>query len=162
MIIAQLIGLSYGTSVDFSRYVISVVLMYAIGYPIGHTAVLGAFSKIQKSGKHTNQLLPRHPCEYQLSRPCSTLENCSLHEDDGNIVIFFLFFLAFLRCALRSSSYHDGFVRHSGFLVPRPPTYYIRLHGQGCEEQSLQYCSLYAVPLLFRHRDAKAYDKSIH
>ena len=24
--------------------------MYAIGYPIGHTAVLGAFSKIQKSG----------------------------------------------------------------------------------------------------------------
>ena len=24
--------------------------MYAVGYPIGHTAVLGAFSKIQKSG----------------------------------------------------------------------------------------------------------------
>ena len=50
MIIAQLIGLSYGGTQHFERYVTSVVLMYAIGYPIGHTAVLGAFSKIQKSG----------------------------------------------------------------------------------------------------------------
>ena len=50
MIIAQMFGLSYGSIPDFWRYVVSVVLMYAIGYPIGHTAVLGAFSKIQKSG----------------------------------------------------------------------------------------------------------------
>lgn len=50
MILAQLIGLSYGQVPHFGRYVTSVVLMYAFGYPIGHTAVLGAFSKIQKSG----------------------------------------------------------------------------------------------------------------
>lgn len=50
MIAAQLIGLSYGGEKHFVRYATSVVLMYAIGYPIGHTAVLGAFSKIQKSG----------------------------------------------------------------------------------------------------------------
>jgi FlaG/FlaF family flagellin (archaellin) len=50
MIAAQLIGLSYGGTQHFERYVTSVVLMYAVGYPIGHTAVLGAFSKIQKSG----------------------------------------------------------------------------------------------------------------
>jgi FlaG/FlaF family flagellin (archaellin) len=50
MIAAQLIGLSYGSLPHYGRYVTSVVLMYAIGYPIGHTAVLGAFSKIQKSG----------------------------------------------------------------------------------------------------------------
>ena len=50
MIAAQLIGLSYGGKQHFERYATSVVLMYAIGYPIGHTAVLGAFSKIQKSG----------------------------------------------------------------------------------------------------------------
>ena len=29
----------------------TVVLMYALGYPIGHTAVLGAFSKAQKHGR---------------------------------------------------------------------------------------------------------------
>ena len=50
MIAAQLIGLSYGGTQHFERYITSVVLMYAVGYPIGHTAVLGAFSKIQKSG----------------------------------------------------------------------------------------------------------------
>ena len=50
MIIAQLIGLSYGRVPQYGRYLTSVVLMYAVGYPIGHTAVLGAFSKIQKSG----------------------------------------------------------------------------------------------------------------
>lgn len=50
MIAAQLIGLSYGSLPHYGRYITSVVLMYAIGYPIGHTAVLGAFSKIQKSG----------------------------------------------------------------------------------------------------------------
>lgn len=50
MIAAQLIGLSYGGTQHFERYITSVVLMYAVGYPIGHTAVLGAFSKIRKSG----------------------------------------------------------------------------------------------------------------
>ena len=52
MILAQIVGLSYGTIPEFWRYITSVVMMYAIGYPIGHTAVLGAFSKIQKSGKY--------------------------------------------------------------------------------------------------------------
>jgi MFS family permease len=56
MIIAQLFGLSYGSVPAFWRYVVSVVLMYAIGYPIGHTAVLGAFSKIQKSGPQAAML----------------------------------------------------------------------------------------------------------
>ena len=50
MIVAQLIGLSYGRMPQYERYLTSVVLMYAFGYPVGHTAVLGAFSKIQKSG----------------------------------------------------------------------------------------------------------------
>ena len=52
MILAQIVGLSYGTIPEFWRYITSVVMMYAIGYPIGHTAVLGAFSKIQKSGDY--------------------------------------------------------------------------------------------------------------
>lgn len=56
MIIAQLFGLSYGGIPAKWRYVVSVVLMYAIGYPIGHTAVLGAFSKIQKSGPQAAML----------------------------------------------------------------------------------------------------------
>lgn len=52
MIVAQLIALSYAETPNFTRFIMSFVLMYAIGYPIGHTAVLGAFSKIQKSGTH--------------------------------------------------------------------------------------------------------------
>lgn len=54
MMVAQLIMLQYTTAQpSFLRYLASVVLMYAIGYPIGHTAVLGAFSKIQKSGENS-------------------------------------------------------------------------------------------------------------
>ena len=76
MIIAQLIGLSYGRVPQYGRYVTSVVLMYAVGYPIGHTAVLGAFSKIQKSGivKSTkvdpinNDFDPAYNCKFNLGR----------------------------------------------------------------------------------------------
>lgn len=50
MIIAQIFIINYGSIPDLGGYVISVILMYAFGYPIGHTAVLGAFSKIQKTG----------------------------------------------------------------------------------------------------------------
>lgn len=50
MIFAELVLLSYGSNPSLTRYVIGVLIMYGIGYPIGHTAVLGAFSKIQKSG----------------------------------------------------------------------------------------------------------------
>ena len=32
------------------QFGLSVVLMYSIGYPLGHTAVLGAFSKLQRAG----------------------------------------------------------------------------------------------------------------
>jgi hypothetical protein len=91
MIIGQMVGLTYGQGIPpLANYITCIVLMYAIGYPIGtylceiyidshiyayihlcilhlytsiciymyiyiitytgHTAVLGAFSKIQKSG----------------------------------------------------------------------------------------------------------------
>jgi hypothetical protein len=53
MVVANLVGLSYDrdTTPSFGCYIVSVVLMYALGYPVGHTAVLGAFSKVQKSGR---------------------------------------------------------------------------------------------------------------
>ena len=36
---------------SFNSYLTAVIMMYAVGYPIGHTAVLGAFSKAQKRGR---------------------------------------------------------------------------------------------------------------
>ena len=54
MIIAQFIFvIPIFQSTSIIQYITSTVLMYAIGYPIGHTALLGLFSKIQKSGKHS-------------------------------------------------------------------------------------------------------------
>mmetsp|Transcript_12020 Transcript_12020/g.10859 ORF Transcript_12020/g.10859 Transcript_12020/m.10859 type:complete len:163 (+) Transcript_12020:1-489(+) len=51
MIIAQMLIVCYdGSTPSRERYIAGVVVMYGFGYPIGHTAVLGAFSKIQKSG----------------------------------------------------------------------------------------------------------------
>jgi MFS family permease len=50
MIIAQLLLLCYTKESHMWRFMVTIVLMYAVGYPIGHTAVLGAFSKIKKSG----------------------------------------------------------------------------------------------------------------
>ena len=52
MIVAQLLMISFNdesASVSVNRYVCSLILMYAFGYPIGHTAVLGAFSKVKKA-----------------------------------------------------------------------------------------------------------------
>lgn len=40
---------TYGRSEE-ERIYLALVLMFAIGYPIGHTALIGAFSKINKSG----------------------------------------------------------------------------------------------------------------
>ena len=31
-----------------------IVMVYSVGYPIGHTALLGLFSKIMKSGRTFN------------------------------------------------------------------------------------------------------------
>jgi ceroid-lipofuscinosis MFS transporter 7 len=50
MMIAQLMMINYGTMPPFVAYIIATILMYSIGYPIAHTAVLGGFSKIQKAG----------------------------------------------------------------------------------------------------------------
>jgi ceroid-lipofuscinosis MFS transporter 7 len=50
MITAQLIAISHARKPNVYRFIIGFVLMYAIGYPIGYTAILGTFSKIQKSG----------------------------------------------------------------------------------------------------------------
>eukprot|EP01035_Chromulina_nebulosa_P019843 gene19843-25792_t len=51
MILAQMLIVCYdGSTPSRERYIAGVVVMYGFGYPIGHTAVLGAFSKIQKSG----------------------------------------------------------------------------------------------------------------
>ncbi len=38
------------THVSQSRYLLALVLMFAIGYPIGHTALIGLFAKVIKSG----------------------------------------------------------------------------------------------------------------
>jgi MFS family permease len=46
MIVSCLLVLSLAPS----SFLASIVLMYAIGYPIGHTALLGWFSKITKQG----------------------------------------------------------------------------------------------------------------
>ena len=53
MILAQFVIISYSQPASIDQYVSSTVLVYAIGYPIGHTALLGLFSKIQKSGKQS-------------------------------------------------------------------------------------------------------------
>ena len=51
MILGQLIYFAYwGKKPTVGAFLVCIVLFYAIGYPVGHTAVLGAFSKIQKSG----------------------------------------------------------------------------------------------------------------
>ena len=52
MSIAQLLLIPYrGVEPDLTRFVLCILLMYAIGYPVGHTAVLGAFSKLQRQGR---------------------------------------------------------------------------------------------------------------
>jgi len=51
MILGQLLYFSYwGAEPSSGRFICCVIFFYAFGYPIGHTAVLGAFSKVQKSG----------------------------------------------------------------------------------------------------------------
>ena len=51
MSVAQLLLFTFGgVKADLSRFLVCVIIMYSIGYPVGHTAVLGAFSKLQKNG----------------------------------------------------------------------------------------------------------------
>jgi ceroid-lipofuscinosis MFS transporter 7 len=57
MILAQFIICSYrGILASVGQFYVAVILIYAIAYPVGHTAVLGAFSKIQKTGKQATLL----------------------------------------------------------------------------------------------------------
>jgi ceroid-lipofuscinosis MFS transporter 7 len=57
MILAQFIICSYGGRIPtVEQYYCAVILMYAVAYPVGHTAILGAFSKIQKTGKQASLL----------------------------------------------------------------------------------------------------------
>jgi ceroid-lipofuscinosis MFS transporter 7 len=57
MILAQFIICSYsGILASVEQFYVAVILIYAIAYPVGHTAVLGAFSKIQKTGKQATLL----------------------------------------------------------------------------------------------------------
>lgn len=37
-------------AVPLWQFYVSIVMMYSVGYPIGHTALLGVFSKIHKAG----------------------------------------------------------------------------------------------------------------
>ena len=50
MTIPQFLLINYDHLPSRAAYISAVVIMYSMGYPIGHTAVLGGFSKIQKSG----------------------------------------------------------------------------------------------------------------
>jgi MFS family permease len=57
MILAQFIICSYGGRIPtVEQYYCAVIVMYAVAYPVGHTAILGAFSKIQKTGKQASLL----------------------------------------------------------------------------------------------------------
>jgi ceroid-lipofuscinosis MFS transporter 7 len=57
MILAQFIICSYsGILASVGQFYVAVILIYAIAYPVGQTAVLGAFSKIQKTGKQATLL----------------------------------------------------------------------------------------------------------
>eukprot|EP01040_Poterioochromonas_malhamensis_P002530 gene2530-2690_t len=57
MMIAQYIFYPYGETIpSVYQFYICMIVVYAFGYPIGHTAVLGAFSKIQKKGKQATLL----------------------------------------------------------------------------------------------------------
>jgi ceroid-lipofuscinosis MFS transporter 7 len=52
MAAAQLVIFPYGQKQPhLGQFISCLTLMYGLGYPVGHTAVLGAFSKIQKHGK---------------------------------------------------------------------------------------------------------------
>jgi len=52
MTIAQLIIFPYdGIEASLPRFIIAIFMMYGFGYPIGHTAIIGGFSKLQKLGK---------------------------------------------------------------------------------------------------------------
>lgn len=52
MCVSILLILAYGGErPDVSTFLSGFILIYAVGYPIAHTACLGAFAKIQKSGR---------------------------------------------------------------------------------------------------------------
>lgn len=52
MTFAQMVFYSYGGAEPKQwQFIFCIVLFYGLGYPVGHTAVLGAFSKVQKKGK---------------------------------------------------------------------------------------------------------------
>ena len=42
---ATLIGLKDEEQMPIWRYVVVIFLVYSVGYPVGHTAVIGMFSK---------------------------------------------------------------------------------------------------------------------
>lgn len=51
MIQAQVVMHAYGTTLPTAQqFMVSIVLMYAFGYPLAQTATLGVFSKLQKAG----------------------------------------------------------------------------------------------------------------
>jgi ceroid-lipofuscinosis MFS transporter 7 len=56
MIISAVIYYFCSSDPTKSQFIVSFLLMYGFGYPIGHTAVLGAFSKIQKTGRQGSLL----------------------------------------------------------------------------------------------------------
>ncbi len=48
MTFGQILYFPYaGAEANQTRFLICIFLFYGFGYPIGHTAVLGAFSKLQ-------------------------------------------------------------------------------------------------------------------
>eukprot|EP01041_Mallomonas_annulata_P012061 gene12061-25278_t len=57
MMISQFLMISYpDIPISQSRFMFGFSLMYALGYPVAHTAVLGLFSKIQKMGRQGAQM----------------------------------------------------------------------------------------------------------
>ena len=59
---ASLIGIKDEEQVDSWRFVIVIFLVYAIGYPIGHTAVIGLFSKSRLNHYFLNQFFDLFLC----------------------------------------------------------------------------------------------------
>ena len=75
------------SAVPLWQFYSSIVLMYSVGYPIGHTALLGVFSKIMKSGPQ-GQLLGYFGSAGSLARVFFPVLAGVLAEYCGDTVIF--------------------------------------------------------------------------
>jgi ceroid-lipofuscinosis MFS transporter 7 len=93
MIVAQILITYNASTPNFPIFILCFIFMYAFGYPIGHTAVLGAFSKLQKKGTQ-GALMGYFASAGSLARIFFPIISGYLHRNESNspfcVVLFIL------------------------------------------------------------------------